>query len=213
MMMKRIGTMAVALLCAAMVGTASAQVLKAGVQDLNGVPEATLATLPNMTPAIAKAFVEKRPFAGITEANAFLLGQKLTQEQITALYEKAFIPLNLNATTDPEILLVPKIARRMTIEFAEYRPWKTGEQFDRQIGKYVGQVETDRLKQYVFIPMDLNTATDEQFLTIPNMAQRMLIEFKEYRPWKTKEQFDREIGKYVGPKEAARLWRYMVINP
>ncbi|MEO8482140.1 MAG: hypothetical protein ABI634_08025 [Acidobacteriota bacterium] len=193
--------------------TARAQVLKGGIDDLNGIPEATLASLPNMTPAIAKAFVEKRPFATITEANAFLLGQKLTQDQLAALYEKAFVPINLNAGTNEEILLVPKIARRMTIEFAEYRPWKTTEQFDRQISKYVGQPETDRLKQYVFIPLDLNTATDEQFLTIPSMARRMLIEFKEYRPWKTKEQFDREIGKYVGPKETARLWRYMVINP
>ena len=189
-----------------------AQVGKAGVEDLNAVPEATLAAMPGMTPAIAKAFVEKRPFATIVEANTFLLGEKLTPEQLAVVYEKAFIPLNLNTATNPEILLVPKIARRMTIEFAEYRPWKTFAQFDREIGKYVGQPETDRLKQYVFIPLDLNTATDEQFLTIPNMARRMLVEFKEYRPWKTKEQFDREIGKYVGPKETARLWRYMVIN-
>jgi hypothetical protein len=35
---------------------------------------------------------------------------------------------------------------------AEYRPWKTWAQFDKEIGKYVGQQETDRLKQYVFIP-------------------------------------------------------------
>ena len=41
----------------------------------------------------------------------------------------------------------------------------------------------------------------------------MLKEFKEYRPWKTKEQFEKEISKYVGPKETARLWRYVVIVP
>src|SRR5690348_7467428 len=75
---------------------ARAQVLKGGIEDLNGVPEATLAAMPNMTPAIAKAFVDKRPFASIVEANAFLLSQKLTQDQLAALYEKAFVPLNLN---------------------------------------------------------------------------------------------------------------------
>jgi DNA uptake protein ComE-like DNA-binding protein len=214
MTVKRIAVIGTMLMSAfALDATARAQVLKGGIEDLNGVPEAALAAMPNMTPAIAKAFVDKRPFATIVEANAFLLSQKLTQDQLAALYEKAFVPLNLNTVTSEEILLVPRIARRMTIEFPEYRPWKTAEQFDRQIGKYVGQVETDRLKQYVFIPLDLNTATDEQFLTIPDMARRMLIEFKEYRPWKTKEQFEREIGKYVGPKETARLWRYMVITP
>jgi hypothetical protein len=40
----------------------------------------------------------------------------------------------------------------MAAELAEYRPWKAWTQFDKEIGKYVGQQETDRLKQYVFIP-------------------------------------------------------------
>ena len=35
---------------------------------------------------------------------------------------------------------------------------------------------------------------------------------KEYRPWKTKAQFEKEIGKYVGAREVARLWRYVVIE-
>ena len=40
----------------------------------------------------------------------------------------------------------------------------------------------------------------------------MVREFKEYRPWKTKARFEKEIGKYVGPAEVARLWRYVVIE-
>ena len=60
-----------------------------GLADLNAVPETTLATMPSMTSAIAKAFVAARPFNTIVDANNFLLGQKLTQEQITPLYEKA----------------------------------------------------------------------------------------------------------------------------
>jgi DNA uptake protein ComE-like DNA-binding protein len=182
-----------------------------GILDLNAVPEATLATMPGMTTAIAKAFVAARPFATIVDANTFLLGQKVTAEQLTPLYEKAFIHLNLNTATAPEILLVPRIARRMTREFEEYRPWRTFEQFDREIGKYVDGAEVARLKSYGFIPIDLNTGTNDQFKTIPSLAGNMVREFNEYRPWKTKEQFDREIGKYVGAKETARLWRFVVI--
>lgn len=188
------------------------QVLAPGIADLNQLPERDLAALPGMTPEIAKAFIAKRPFASIVDANAFLLDQKLTQAQATAIYEKAFVHLNLNTATVPEILLIPRIAQRMRIEFPEYRPWKTMAQFDREISKYVGAEETNRLKKYLFIPIDLNTATDEQILSIPGIASRMTIEFKEYRPWKTKEQFDREIGKYVGPQETARLWRYVTIQ-
>jgi DNA uptake protein ComE-like DNA-binding protein len=165
-----------------------------------------------MTPAVAKAFVAKRPFANIVEANAFLLDQKLTQEQAMGVYAKAFVHVNLNTATREEILLIPGAGARMAREFAEYRPWRTWGQFDKEIGKYVGQAETDRLKQYVFIPVRLNTATDEDILSIPGAGNRMVREFKEYRPWKTKEQFDKEIGKYVGATETARLWRYVVID-
>jgi len=184
-----------------------------GLQDLNAVPEAALAALPNMTPAIAKAVVAVRPFPTIVDANAFLLGQKLSQDQINAIYERAFVHLNLNTATAAEIMLVPRIAGRMTREFEEYRPWVNFAQFDREIGKYVDAAEVARLKSYVFIPLNLNRATDEQFRTIPQLGASMVREFNEYRPWKTKAQFEKEIGKYVDAKEVARLWRFMAIVP
>ena len=203
---------AVVLLAGVLTGSPAVAQVGSGLQDLNAIPEAQLASLPNMTPAVAKAFVSARPFPSIVEANQFLLGQKLTQDQINAIYERAFVHLNLNTATAEQVLLVPRIARRMTREFEEYRPWVNFAQFDREIGKYVDNAEVQRLKQYVFIPLNLNTATDEQFLTIPGVGASMLREFKEYRPWKTQAQFEKEIGKYVDAKEVARLWRFMTIN-
>jgi predicted DNA-binding helix-hairpin-helix protein len=100
----------------------------------------------------------------------------------------------------------------MVREFAEYRPWKTWAQFDKEIGKYVGADATAKLAQYCFIPVKLNTATDEEILSIPGAGQRMVREFKEYRPWKTQAQFEKEIGKYVNEKETKRLWRYVTID-
>jgi DNA uptake protein ComE-like DNA-binding protein len=183
-----------------------------GVVDVNIAPEKDLLTFPNMTPAIVKGMIDKRPFASITELNAYLLSQGLTAEQAMQFYTKAFVHINLNAATREEILLVPGAGNRMVREFAEYRPWKTWAQFDKEIGKYVGAEATDKLKQYCFIPISLNTATDEDILSIPGAGNRMVREFKEYRPWKTKAQFDKEIGKYVGDKETARLWRFVTIQ-
>lgn len=183
-----------------------------GLLDANTVAEAELATLPGMTPAIAKALVAARPFASVVELNTFLTGQKLSTDQITAFYGKAFIHVNLNTGMREEILLIPGAGNRMVREFGEYRPWKSWAQFDKEIGKYVNAQEVARLKQYVFIPVNLNTATDEDILSIPGAGNRMVREFKEYRPWKTKEQFEKEIGKYVNAKEVARLWRYVVIE-
>ena len=192
------------------VSSTQAQVGK-GIADLNSMPEATLAALPGMTTAAAAAFVAKRPFANITEANAFLLGQKLTQAQLNAIYPKAFIHVNLNTGTRDDILLIPGAGTRMAREFDEYRPWRNWAHFDKEIGKYVPQNEVDRLKQYAFIPINLNTATDDVFLTIPGVGARMVHEFKEYRPWTSQAQFQKEIGKYVDQREVARLWRYFVI--
>ncbi len=72
--------------------------------------------------------------------------------------------------------------------------------------------EVARLEQYVFVPINLNTAADSVILTIPGVGARMLREFKEYRPWTSFEQFRREIGKYVDAREVAWLERYVTIN-
>lgn len=183
-----------------------------GILDANTATEAELTALPGMTPAIVKALVAARPFGSVVELDKFLDGQKLTVEQRTAVYGKAFIHVNLNTGTREEILLIPGAGNRMVREFGEYRPWKTFGQFDKEIGKYVNAQEVARLKQYVFIPVNLNTATDEDILSIPGAGRRMVREFKEYRPWKTQAQFEKEIGKYVNAKEVARLWRYVVIE-
>jgi DNA uptake protein ComE-like DNA-binding protein len=120
--------------------------------DPNVASESDLQQLPNMTPAIVKGMIEHRPFKTVVDLNKFLLDQKVTPDQAKEFYRKAFIPINLNTGTKEEALLIPGVGPRMTAEFEEYRPWKTWTQFDKEIGKYVGQAETDRLKQYFFIP-------------------------------------------------------------
>ena len=61
--------------------------------------------------------------------------------------------------------------------------------------------------------VNLNTATDEEILLIPGMGKRMLHEFKEYRPYTSLAQFNREIGKYVNDTELARLAQYVMVPP
>ena len=137
-------------LLAVLVAPAGAQVGK--LIDPNAAAESELAQLPFMTPAIVKSMLEQRPFKSVLELNKFLLDQKLTTAQAREFYRKAFVPINLNTGARDELLLIPGVGSRMSAELMEYRPWKTWAQFDKEIGKYVGQQETDRLKQYVFIP-------------------------------------------------------------
>jgi len=120
--------------------------------DPNTAAESELQPLPHMTPAIVKGITERRPFRTAIDFNRFLLEQKLSPEQLREFYRRAFVPISLNTGTREEFLLIPGVGSRMATELMEYRPWKTWAQFDKEIGKYVGQQETDRLKQYVFIP-------------------------------------------------------------
>jgi DNA uptake protein ComE-like DNA-binding protein len=206
-------TVAVLALALGLIAAAPARAqVGSGLLDLNQAPEAELLKLPHVAPAVAKEILAKRPFGSITEAQAVLTASGLSAQQITELYGKAFVHVNLNTGSAQEIQLIPGAGRRMAHEFEEYRPWKSWAQFDKEIGKYVAKTEVERLKQYVFIPLKLNIATEAEFMTIPGVGKRMAHEFEEYRPWKTREQFQKEIGKYVDAKEVARLWRFVTLE-
>jgi DNA uptake protein ComE-like DNA-binding protein len=181
------------------------------VIDPNVAAEQELLALPHLAPPLAKTILDGRPFLNMTALDA-VLTKSLTRAQLTELYKRMFIQINLNTAPKQEILLIPGMGERMLHEFEEYRPYKAMAQFRREIGKYVDDKELARLEQYVFVPINLNTATDDDILSIPGVGKRMLHEFKEYRPYKSIEQFRREIGKYVDDRELARLERYVTLN-
>ena len=196
----------------ALVADLSAQVGDdTGVMNPNLAGAAELAGLSHMTAEIADGVIQRRPFLNMLELNTYLR-DVLPADQRTELYVRLFVPVNLNTATREEFLLVPGVGDRMAHEFEEYRPYRALPQFRREIGKYVDDDEVARFERYVFVPIDLNTATDEEILAIPGVGSRMLHEFKEYRPYRTIEQFRREIGKYVDDDEIARLERYVVVR-
>ncbi|MBM3779443.1 MAG: hypothetical protein FJW23_14605 [Acidimicrobiia bacterium] len=181
------------------------------VLDPNTASEKELQALPHMNATLVKGLMGKRPFLSMTDLDR-VLGGSLSAAQRTEVYGRLFLALNLNTASEQEIMLIPRMGKRMLHEFEEYRPYKALSQFRREIGKYVDDTELARLEQYVFVPIDLNTASDEDILSIPGMGPRMLHEFKEYRPYRALSQFRREIGKYVDDGEVARLERYITVR-
>ena len=209
--MNKVKVVFAAIVIAAISVEIRAQVGKSlGVVDVNTVAEKELATFPNMTPAIAKALVAKRPFMSITDLNTFLLGQGLTQAQANEFYGKAFVHINLNTATAAEIMLVPNAGKRMAHEFDEYRPWRSYAQFDKEIGKYVGAEATSKLAQYTFIPINANTATDEILMTIPGANAALVAKIKAGRPYKDAAAIEAAIAKGSTAAEAKRVARFLV---
>jgi DNA uptake protein ComE-like DNA-binding protein len=184
-----------------------------GLLDANRATPQELATVPHLNADRVKAIMDKRPFANVTEFAAALT-PALTKAQLTEVYGKVFVHLNLNAATDDEILSIPAAqSARVLREFKEYRPYKSLTDFHREMRKYWDEAEVSRLEQYVFVPVKLNTATDEEILSIPAaQPNRVLREFKEYRPYTSMDQFHREMRKYWDEKEVNRLQRYVILN-
>jgi DNA uptake protein ComE-like DNA-binding protein len=184
-----------------------------GVVDVNVASDKDLSAMPHMTPAIVKALVAARPFKSIAELNTFLLGQGLTQPQAMEFYGKAFVTINLNTASPEEILLVPGAGKRMVREFAEYRPWKTYAQFDKEIGKYIGGAENaQKLAQYTFIPINANTASDADLLTVPGVDQKLVATIKQNRQYKASADFEKALGSSVSDKDKKRIARYFVFE-
>ena len=193
-------------------GTAFAQVgNNTSLLNPNLAGREELVAVPQLDEALVDAILDERPFLDMSELHA-LLSQSLSEAQLPALYAQLFIPINLNTATREAILAIPSVGDRIAREFEEYRPYKAIAQFRRELGKYVSDAEVARMEQYVFVPLNLNTATPEDLLTIPGVENRLLREFLEYRPYINMRQFRREIGKYVSDEEVARLARYVTLD-
>jgi DNA uptake protein ComE-like DNA-binding protein len=59
--------------------------------------------------------------------------------------------------------------------------------------------------------LNINTATGEAFRTIPDVGDRMVHEFEEYRPYVSVQQFRKEIGKYVDEDKVASYEEYIYV--
>ena len=204
-----VGTMSIGSQVAAQAQAAS-DADTSGVQILNpnlATSDELNAVLDNEE--LSAALIENRPFLSLTDlhtAFAEILG-----EGAEDALRKVAVRINLNSASREEILLIPGVGNRMAHEFEEYRPYVAMAQFHREIGKYVDDDELERLAAYVFVPVDLNSASDDEILAIPGVGRRMLHEFKEYRPYVNMAQFRREIGKYVDDEELARLERFVTL--
>ena len=118
--------------------------------DPNAATASDLAGVAGITPDIAAAIVAGRPYTDMTAVDA-VLAKSLTEVQRDTVYNRVWIPIDLNKASAKEIMLIPGVGARMRHEFEEYRPYTSIEQFRREIGKYVDKDEVARLEKYVRI--------------------------------------------------------------
>jgi DNA uptake protein ComE-like DNA-binding protein len=176
------------------------------VLNANLATESDLIALGLSSELVTK-LLAARPFLTMADFNV-----NVAEENTEELFKKLFVPFNLNTTAEKDFKMIPGVGDKMAHEFEEYRPYTSVLQFKREIGKYVDENEVARYLDYVFVPVELNTATENDIKALPGVGDKMTHEFLEYRPYKNLAQFRKEIGKYVDDKELSRLERFVYLK-
>ncbi|MEO8193726.1 MAG: hypothetical protein ABI681_07735 [Gemmatimonadales bacterium] len=130
----------------------------------------------------------------------------------TAPTPSAGSSMDPNSASAADLATIRGVTTAMATAIVAGRPYKTIVAVDKALGTALDEKQRDSVYTRLWIPVDLNTATDAEILLIPGVGPRMLREFKEYRPWTSIDQFRREIGKYVDKAEVARLEKYVTIK-
>ncbi len=188
-----------------------------GLVEPNVATDSAMKTAPHVSDVIVDALKRARPILGPVPLDSILGANGLSKAQRADTYAKLFVHVDVNRGSDAELMLIPGMNAAKLSAVKAGRPWASFSAFHTALAKVSDVHEADRLEQYLFIPIDLNTWTNEimdTFASIGVGTRQWKREFAEYRPWTSMEQFEREIGKYLRarPAELKRLERYVIIN-
>ena len=117
--------------------------------------------------------------------------------------------LNPNLDGEDEMATLPGMTAELASQIAEARPFLTMTAFDEQVAVTLDADQRKGLYTRLFLPIDLNKASQAEILLVPGVGERMAHEFEEYRPYTAMVQFRREIGKYVDNDEVARFEQFV----
>lgn len=118
--------------------------------------------------------------------------------------------LDANAASEEAIAAAADAGTAASIVAA--RPFATIGDLNTLLSATMSEDDLESLYGKLFVPINLNTASEADILLIPGVGRKMAHEFEEYRPYSSMEQFRREIGKYVDEDEVARLEMYVTLD-
>ena len=100
--------------------------------------------------------------------------------------------VDANAVKEADLAKLPHMTPALAKQVIAKRPFKTVLDLDAVLSS-LSKEQRAELYVKLFVPINLNTAADAEILLIPMVGNRMLREFKEYRPYTALAQFHREI--------------------
>ena len=136
----------------------------------------------------------------------------LTAASAGAQVGKSLDVADANAVPPSELATYPHMTPAIAKELVAKRPFMSIKDLNAfLLSQGLTQAQATEFYGKAFVHINLNTATVEEILLVPNAGRRMSREFPEYRPWRNYAQFDKEIGKYVGAEATSKLAQYTYI--
>ena len=137
-----------------------------------------------------------------------------SSQAVTAAISELTPLVNPNDADRAVLEQVPGLSPQIVEAILAQRPFASPSALHASIGPMLEMGVQQDLYGALFIPVELNTAAEEDIRLIPSSIApgKLAHEFDEYRPYDNLEQFVREMAKYVGDEEAVELTRYVYLE-
>ncbi len=119
--------------------------------------------------------------------------------------------LNVNNAAQGELLrTIPGMGNKMVHEFEEYRPYRSIQQFRKEIGKYVSPEQVAEYEKYIYVPIDENQSDAATLQQIPGLEAAEAQQLISGRPYASRDAFLAKLGEKISADELAIAKTYMV---
>lgn len=125
--------------------------------------------------------------------------------------EEATLVIDANSATVEQLTEVASVSPELAEAIVAGQPYADVTALNAVLTETLTAEDAAAVLVDVFVPINLNDASEEAIALIPGMTERMIHEFEEYRPYEDMAEFDREIGKYVDEEEVARFRNYVTL--
>ena len=100
--------------------------------------------------------------------------------------------LNPNVAGEDQLHSVTHLDPELAGNIVDDRPFSGASELDALLSGSLNETQRNEVYGQLFVPINLNSAPEDEILLIPGMSKRMAHEFEEYRPYRSLEQFRRE---------------------
>ncbi|GAB5349132.1 hypothetical protein [Alteriqipengyuania sp. 357] len=164
---------------------------------------------PVAATALALAGCSEAPEATTDEAAA--TDEAATDADAIDAVDTESSVLDASVATEDELAAVEGVSPELAAAIVAGQPYDSVTDLHATLMETLSEDEAEAVLVNVFVPINLNSASEEEIRLVPGMTDKMVHEFEEYRPYADMGVFDREIGKYVDEAEVARFRQYVTL--